>query len=396
MIAVKRKLAGALGIALALPFALSPGSLLASASPHGDIEAAMASASTEFDRWRDYALASITPRFSWASTPAPADVMPRVTDAFDSARPASFSTSLSIGDGNTARLGISVATGAVSDTPGRSASSIQNLIETPQLGLHRSVVTPTLSLIPSENTHVGVSAVLAYQRFASMGMGIAGWETGQRPTSWASRDTSFGTGVRLDTSQRITPQLTISGSYQSRVNMDPFASYRGVYADRGDFDIPAQAGVGISYALTPALSADIGVDRLGYSEIKPFTSMGLPIRLLALLGDGLSPNFVWRDLTVYSAGWSWRNSLLGEFRFRYTTRQQPLPTSRMLAQALEDDISRYTMSMGWARPTSRNSRLAIVANYASSAYLFGMPSYLSQRGSKIDRLEYQALWSLAF
>ncbi len=400
-IASTGRLAGALSIALALPFCIPSPTSAASAAPGGharagDVDQAVEAANPEFNRWRDYALASITPRFSWVSMPSMDDVTPRITDAFNSARPSVFSTSLSIGDSGVARLGLSIANGAVSDTPNRSASSVQHLVETPQIGLQRSVATPSITWALGEGSLIGVSAVLAYQRFASLGMGLADFNVSERPTSWASRDTSFGTGVRLDAFQQITPRLAITAGYQSRVDMDAFNSYRGVYADAGDFDIPTQSSFGVSYALTPSFSADIGVDRLNYSEIKPFTSNGLPLRFLALLGDGLSPNFAWQDLTVYSAGWSWRNSVLGELRFRYTTRQQPLPTSALLTQALQEDISRYSVSMGWSRPTGRQSRVALLANYASAPYLVGAPSYNSQIGQTANRLEFQALWSIAF
>lgn len=397
-IATTGKLAGALSIALALPFCISAGAARADSGAHlrPDVDQAVEAANPEFNRWRDYALASITPRFSWVSMPSLDDVTPRITDALNSARPSAFSTSLSIGDSGMARIGLSIATGAVSDTPNRSASSVQHLVETPQIGLQRAVATPSITFALGDSSLVAVSAVLAYQRFASMGMGLADWSVSERPTSWASHETSFGTGMRLDALQQVTPRLAVNAGYQSRVNMDAFNSYRGVYADAGDFDIPAQASFGLSYALTPSFSADIGVDRLNYSEIKPFTSNGLPLRFLALLGDGLSPNFAWQDLTVYSAGWSWRNRTLGELRFRYSTRQQPLPSSALLASALQDDISRYAVSMGWSRPTGHQSRVALLANYASSPYLVGAPSYHSQSGQQANRVEFQALWSLSF
>ena len=400
-IASTGKLTGALSIALALPFCIATPTSVASAEAGAranadEVDQAVEAANPEFNRWRNYALASITPRFSWVSMPSLDDVTPRITDSLSSSRPSIFSSSLSIGDNGRARLGLSFATGAVSDTPSRTASSVQQLVETPQIGLQRSVATPSVTLALGEGSFVGVSAVLAYQRFASLGMGIADFNVSERPTSWASRDSSFGTGMRLDALQQITPRLTITAAYQSRVDMDEFNSYRGVYADAGDFDIPTQSSFGVSYAVTPTFTADLGVDRLNYSEIKPFTSNGLPLRFLALLGDGLSPNFAWQDLTVYSAGWSWRNSALGELRFRYTTRQQPLPTSALLSQALQDNISRYAVSMGWSRPTGRQSRISLLTNYASAPYLVGAPSYNSQIGKQPNRLEFQALWSLAF
>ncbi|MGB4858727.1 MAG: hypothetical protein WBP11_05310, partial [Dokdonella sp.] len=89
-IASTGKLAGALSIALALPFCISTSAASADAGTRarvGDIDQAVESANPEFNRWRDYALASITPRYSWVSMPSMDDVTPRITDSLNSARP---------------------------------------------------------------------------------------------------------------------------------------------------------------------------------------------------------------------------------------------------------------------------------------------------------------------
>ncbi|MGB4860077.1 MAG: hypothetical protein WBP11_12235, partial [Dokdonella sp.] len=70
--------------------------------------------------------------------------------------------------------------------------------------------------------------------------------------------------------------------------------------------------------------------------------------------------------------------------------------SALLTQALQDNISRYSISMGWSRPTGRQSRVSLLTNYASAPYLVGAPSYNSQVGQQANRLEFQALWSIAF
>lgn len=386
------RLAGALSIALALPLSF------AQAASAVDPDAAAASeadgrADSALDRWRNYAFASVTPRFSWALVPTAEASIPHVTDALVTVRPSLF-PSLVGASSAAPRLSLSIATGTVSETAARPTPAGQRLIDLPQSGLERTVVAPSMTFRVGNDGAVGISALLAYQRFASPGLGLLDGQSLYHPPSWAAGETSSGSGVRVDAAYRLGERFEWNAGYQTRVNMDAFSNYRGVYSDPGQFDIPAQASLGLSYALVPSLSFDVGVDRILYSGVTPFTSNGLPNRVLALLGDGLSPTFAWRDLTVYSIGSTWRNRLIGEVQLRYSTRQQPEPTSALLRRALEPDVADYAVSLGWARPTGSNSRMAFVANYAPQPYILGLPTHRSL--SSASRVEFEALWALHF
>jgi len=185
-------------------------------------------------------------------------------------------------------------------------------------------------------------------------------------------------------------------AYQSRVGMDSFSNYRGVFSDPGDFDIPANASVALSYSLTPTFGLDVGVQRVMYSSITPFTSSSLPTRFLALLGDGASPVFAWRDLTVYSVGWTMHDDDVGNLELRYTTRQQPMPTSVLLEHALAADTANDMVSLGWSRAVGDNAHMSFAASYASSPYLLMMPAYGTHNNSTAGQVEFEALWSVGF
>lgn len=383
------RLAGALSIVLALPLSFAqaaPSSESAQARGAGSADSAL-------DRWRSYAFASVTPRFAWALLPATEAMIPKVTDALVTARPSLF-PSLVADAPAAARLSLSIASGNVSETAARPTPAGQRLFELPQPGLERTVVAPSMTFRFGADGALGVSALLAYQRFASLGLGVVDWQSQYRPPSWAASETSSGTGVRFDVAYRLGERFEWSGGYQSRVNMDAFSNYRGVYSDPGQFDIPAQANLGLSYALVPSLTFDLGVDRIMYSGVTPFTSNGLPNRVLALLGDGLSPTFAWRDLTVYSVGSTWRNRSFGDLQLRYTTRQQPEPTSELLRRALAPDVADYAVSLGWSRPTGRSARMTVLANYAPQPYILGLPTHRTP--SSASRVEFEALWALSF
>lgn len=358
-------------------------------------EAFAAASESVLTRWHDYALSSITPQFSWAALPA-TNAPPRVLDQYG----ASFDSRplFKVGSKQGAHVSLGVATGMVSDTPSIVPSQTAGMLGVPQSGVERTVVTPSLVQQWDDGSTAKLSAVLAYQRFASLGLGMSPLQYGGvMPPTWADvGNTSYGAGARLDLGGPLSENLRWGFAYQSRVGMDAFANYRGVFSDTGDFDIPANASVALTYALTPAFGVDLGVQRVMYSAITPFTSPSLPTRFLALLGDGASPVFAWRDLTVYSLGWTVHDDELGNVELRYTTRQQPLPTSALLEHALAPDVANDMVSLGWSRAIGSNSHMSFAASYASSPYLLMMPVYHAHDNATASQLEFEALWSVGF
>jgi hypothetical protein len=264
----------------------------------------------------------------------------------------------------------------------------------PQPGLQRTVITPTLSRDFGDHGTLRLTGVLAYQRFASVGLGTRSDGFGPLP-GWLA-DSSYGVGARVDDGSAVGERLQWNLSYQSRVGMGEFASYRGVYADSGDFDIPASAALGLAWTLAPAFDVDLSVQRVQYSAIRPFTSGNLPTRFLAQHGDGASPVFAWRDLTIYSIGGTLRGTQLGDLQLRYTTRQQPLPTSPLLARALEPALANDMLTLAWSRPFGENAGFRFAASYASSPYLLMMPTTVSRRDATAGQFEFVALWSQSF
>ncbi|HET9033442.1 MAG TPA: hypothetical protein VFN25_11115 [Dokdonella sp.] len=344
-------------------------------------------------RWRNYALSSITPAFSWA--PPVARDVPEITDTQTLA---DFSVLLQSLQGQTiGTLSLSVASQVVDGRAQALAGPQLDIsAELPVPGLKRTIVAPTFTTQWGSGGSLGVTAILAYQRYASLGFGESSLSNGIPIWPVMAGETSYGAGLRFDAGSALTERVSWSAAYQSHVNMDAMNSLRGVYTDPGQFDIPASASVGVSFALTPSTSIDLGAQRVMYSEITPFTSPALPRRFLALLGSGASPNFAWDDLTVYSAGWSWQDARLGSFELRYTTGQQPSPSSSLLRNALDANLATRTIGFGYSRSTGKQASLSLQAIYSNAPYFLGVPSYRANLSTTGSQIEYQAAWGVQF
>lgn len=353
---------------LALPFSFSA-TLMAQGGETGGyalLQQALAVEQTSAN-WQEYARSRIVPDFDWAERPvvqAP-DLM---SLAFAGASRARF------GNG---RLGMSFESSRSSFSDmgrgGRGAFAPLKLSEIGALGLRQEIFSPGIVAL-TRFGQVELGAVFAYQRYASwdfgafsgseVGLGILG-ETHGRTES------SFGQGVRVGMVGQLNPQWGYRFGYRSKIDMDAFNTYLGVYSEPGRFDLPATVTAALDYRIAPRTTFSLSVEQVQYSDVQPFLSPNLPNSFLALLGDGSSPDFRWRDLTIYSAEWRWQPSGNDTFALRYSTRQQPTPTSPALRRALADDFTHHNYAFAYARRLTSSVQVGFSASYAPASYFLG-------------------------
>lgn len=343
--------------------------------------------------WQQYALATMTPDYEWAAKPSKASVRPdSLSRHLDAMRP---NLTLSFSDSQ-GTLGLSVRRSYGAQPDGlRSNDEVgQWLVQAP-LTLERTIVAPSLTSSLGERGSVSASVVFAYQQFASWGLGSVGVEQSPFGSGAPYAESSSGTGVQLQWRQGLTDVLGFTAGYRSKVDMQAFQSYQGVYADPGDFDLPAIASAGLDWSVSPTSRLGLNVARVMYSDVNTFTSYALPTRLLSLLGDGVAPAFEWRDLTVYSVDWSWQATSADALSLRYSTQQQPEPTSALLYDALADDFTDNNVALALTHQFRRMGSLRLAASYAPVSYFLGNASY-QNRDERGDLLEVEAVWTVRF
>ena len=253
----------------------------------------------------------------------------------------------------------------------------------------------------TDNGILAVSAVFAYQRYSAANLGLYSASTPDR-ILWASpryspyQETSYGTGVRLAVHQEVISGIALNAGFQSTIDMDEFAAYRGVYSQNADLDIPARARVGLAFKASERSWLNVAVERVMYSGINAFQSRFLPNRFLSLLGDSTSPSFDWQNLTVYSVGFTWSDGADHQWHIDLSTRTQPSPSSQVLKNALKGDLASSAMVMGYSRRTGEHSRLHFNAAYAPSEFVFGGSVLGVTTDDLNQRFELEALWTMNF
>ncbi|NWF89590.1 MAG: outer membrane protein transport protein [Ignavibacteriaceae bacterium] len=162
---------------------------------------------------------------------------------------------------------------------------------------------------------IGVEPLFGYQRFSAKGL-LAFSMFSKDPNSITGNSlaTSMGFGGRIGYQGKLLPFLSIGGSYQSKIFMSPFERYQGLFAQEGDFDVPATWNAGIAINASQKLTLALDVQQILYSGVKsvsnkmdlvnnsPMTPTGGQNANFSPLGSENGWGFGWEDVTVVKIG----------------------------------------------------------------------------------------------
>ena len=165
--------------------------------------------------------------------------------------------------------------------------------------LAQVIVAPSLSWKFHPSHSLGVTPLLAFQRFKAYGFqAFEGVSSAPDALTNRGYDEAFGAGLRVGWFGRITPWLDLGAAYSTRVYMEKFDKYRGLLADGGDFDVPANFSGGFALKPVPRLTLAGEVQRILYGEIKALSNGAL-----ASLQDPQDSGLGSRD----GSGFNWRH-----------------------------------------------------------------------------------------
>lgn len=285
---------------------------------------------------------------------------------------------------------------------GRDARHGATLLGAERARIEQSFIMPGVTTQVNAQNALTVSAVLAAQRFVNPGMNLTRYDgavavapaatvlPGQRVES------AHGLGLRVANQFSPWSAVVIETSYQSRIDMNPLATLQGVHGAQAQLDIPSRFETAIRFALSERLVASLGASHIFYSEVGAFPSRAMPARFSSLLGDSTSPEFAWRDLSVFTAGLGMQLTEQLSAHVEYDSRAQPRPTSKALSDALGNELIKHAWRVGLTQRTGERASVYLSAAYAPPEYVFG-GHILGVVSDQLEQsLEVQALWQVFF
>ncbi len=305
---------------------------------------------------------------------------------------------------------------------GTFGSTAAGVSATTGIDLKQLFVNATYATKLNENHSIGASIVFAYQVFAAKGLEtFAPYSSSPANLSGNGDDSSSGFGAKLGWQGQITPDITLGASYQSKISMSEFKDYSGLFAEGGDFDIPATASLGFAWKTSKHSTFVVDVQSIYYSgiasisnsisQLSPAAQACLPAGApgnatpvqsggsgsgAGCLGGSAGAGFGWKDMTVVKLGYEWGDST--KWRVGLSNGAQPIPKSETMFNILAPGTVETAITGGFTMPLGADSEFAFAAMYAPTGSVTGTSPFDQNQKIKIEmyQIELQATYSMLF
>jgi long-chain fatty acid transport protein len=236
----------------------------------------------------------------------------------------------------------------------------------PSLGVNLSqlIIAPTVAKKLNDDHSVGASLLIGYQRFRAYGLGLfQGLSSSPGNATNQGDDDAWGAGVRLGWTGQITDNITLGAQYSSKIFMQEFDKYAGLFAEQGDFDVPANFGVGVAIKVTPKTTVAFDVQRIQYSDVASIANDGptadeffgaLSSALMmgsytgpGQLGTDAGWGFGWDDITVYKLGINHQYNDRWTFRGGLNYGENPIDNDQNLFNILAPGVVEKHITLGF-------------------------------------------------
>jgi len=207
--------------------------------------------------------------------------------------------------------------------------------------LEQLFLSPTVAFKATEHQAVGASLNIGWQRFSASGLQnftAPGFSIDPADLTNRGYDAAYGAGFRVGWLGEFGKFLNLGATFQSRTYMQKFDKYRGLFAEQGGFDIPANVAGGVALKATSKATFVLDVERIFYGQVKSISNLDSN---QAQLGADNGPGFGWSDITAVKTGINYKIRSMLTVRGGYNHSGLPFGSSQtffnLLAPAVVQD-----------------------------------------------------------
>ena len=220
----------------------------------------------------------------------------------------------------------------------------------------------------------GVGAIFNYSyiRMDGLSPSFDGASIDSSHLSNKGYDHAFGIGLRVGILGEIAPGIRLGASYQTKIK-NTFDDYKGLFTHKGEFDIPANAQIGIAADMGPGVFT-FDIQQIQYSESDTIGNTSGSILGGApggtdLLGDEVG--FGWENMTVYKAGYTWSTNDSWTWRVGASYGEQPIPDSEVTFSILASGVIEQHYTAGFSKVLSSGNEVSVAFMYAPEKCVSG-------------------------
>ena len=251
---------------------------------------------------------------------------------------------------------------------------------------------------------LGGSLILVGQRFRAQGLEFfGGFSTDPNNLSGNVNSTVWGYGAKLGYQGEVADGVRVGISYQSKISMDEFDEYKGLFAEAGAFDIPSTYTLGVSFDVgqTGVIVADY--QRINYSDVasisNPFSNLGGCLQGVVenCLGGSNGAGFGWEDIGIFKIGYQWTMTNM-DWRVGYSHSDQAIPESEVLFNILAPATVRDHLTFGLTKEVGKTQEFNFSFMYALNESVTGPNAFDPAQTIEIEmsQIDLQAGWAWKF
>jgi len=275
--------------------------------------------------------------------------------------------------------------------------------------LTQLMIAPYVSWQFVKGHSVGVTPVIAYQRFKAEGLQLFDnpvFSTAPGSVTNNGYDDAWGVGVRVGYMGKLTEQFAIGANYASKISMGNFDKYKGLFAQQGGFDIPSSYGFGVAFTPTKEWLFALDYTRISYDDTPSINNpLGYMFACLPpsfggqgqrdnCLGGNSGAGFGWQPVDVWKVGAQWAMNEQWTFRLGYNHTDNPITPPNVTFNIIAPGVVQNQYSAGATWKLDNVSEITGAFMYAANNSVSG-PSFfapfdpvLSATTEKIQMKEY--------
>ncbi len=215
---------------------------------------------------------------------------------------------------------------------------------------------------------LGLGGIVAWQSFEAKGLQAFGnFGMSSDPTALTNNgaSTAFGFGGKIGLLGEIIPGLSVGATFQTPIFMGEFDEYKGLFAEAGKFNVPANWTAGVAWNPTSKLTLAFDVKQIFYSKVKSIGNVMSINALLPMYMDGngafqTNPQYVplgsdegsgfgWDDMTIFKIGAEYQVAQNSQIRLGFSHGNNPVKESEVMFNILAPGVVENHLTLGFTQ-----------------------------------------------
>lgn len=223
------------------------------------------------------------------------------------------------------------------------------------------------------------------------------------------KDSAWGYGFQIGGLWDVNEILSIGASYRTKMYMGKFDKYSDLFAEGGDFDIPAVGTIGIAVQPNDRLAFALDVQQIWYGDVPAVANnndLAMKCDLNAALGQASQPGaiydsryclggskgagFGWDDMTIFKFGVQYAVNDQLKLRAGYSHGENPIDGSQVAFNTLAPATPTNHFTIGASYLLQDNFELTFWGMYAPEDTIKGPGEFTGTQAPEIKMHQYEA------